>query len=264
MLTVTSVRLATVDDLFRYKSEEFELPPFDGYGTDQWGIKAHNRPWIVEVGNFKKGERVLEVGGAYSRLPEWLGERYGVEPWIGDDFGAAGGSTELWSRWGDPQQLPGKYPSVNYVFENLGHNSPSFPDQHFDCIFSVSTLEHVPAPERLDVLKDMNRCTAPGGRQLHSIDIPIPSPTKTAVAAAAERMGLGRLLASRYKFGIAAWWNLLRQSGINVTRPPSSGELFSRQVLVESPDVVYRFYPPNDQPKTYRPAASLLIVIEDV
>ena len=40
--------------------------------------------------------------------------------------------------------------------------------------------------------------------------------------------------------------------------------LFDRKLLVESPDVVYKFYPPNNSPKLYSPSASLLVVIEDV
>jgi hypothetical protein len=47
-------------------------------------------------------------------------------------------------------------------------------------------------------------------------------------------------------------------------RAPSLLELLDRSTLVESPDVVYRFYPPNDAPKQYAPAASLLLVIEDL
>ena len=99
---------------------------------------------------------------------------------------------EMWSRWGDPRELPSRFPTVKYVLENLGRYSPKFPDRHFDCIFSVSTLEHVPSTARLDVLKDMNRCTAPGGRQLHSIDIGIPSTAKLLAAIGAEKAPAAR------------------------------------------------------------------------
>ena len=63
MLVLTDVHLATVDELFRYKSRGFELERFPGYTPDQWGIKAHNRPWIEEAGDFAKGQRIIEVGG---------------------------------------------------------------------------------------------------------------------------------------------------------------------------------------------------------
>ena len=264
---MTSATLATVDELFAYKASGFELPPFPGYTTDQWGIKAHNRPWIAHTAEWQPGQRVIEVGGAYSRLPEWLGREFNVEPWIGDDFGMGDddGEEEMWSRWGDPRELPSRFPTVKYVLENLGRYSPKFPDRHFDCIFSVSTLEHVPSTARLDVLKDMNRCTAPGGRQLHSIDIGIPSTAKLLAAIGAEKAHLHRLLARGYPSGIAAWIEEFRRSGVAIRTPiPSSVQLLDRRNLVESPDVIYRFTPPNDTPKPYWGVASLLLVIDDV
>jgi hypothetical protein len=57
----------------------------------------------------------------------------------------------------------------------------------------------------------------------------------------------------------------MKKSGIRVSaNVPNPARLFDRCVLVESPDVVYRFYPPNDAPKAYNPGASLLVVIEDI
>ena len=128
----------------------------------------------------------------------------------------------------------------------------------------MSTLEHIPAGARLDVLKDMNRCTAKGGRQLHTIDITRPEPKKIALAAIAEKVGLSRMLARSYTGGIAAWFSLFKQSGVAVgVDQPSSLELLNPSTLVESADVVFRFVPPNNEPKPYAPVASLLLVIED-
>jgi len=263
MLEMTKASLATIDELFRFKALGFELPPFPGYSANQWGIKAHNRPWIVEQGDWQRGQRVLEVGGAYSRLPEWLGTEFGVEPWIADDFGGSD-SDDLWSRWGNPQELPAEHPTVNYVFENFGKRSPSFPDAHFDRIFTVSTLEHIPLSQRVGVLRDINRCTADGGRQLHSIDINVPSPAKIIAASVAEGAHLGALLRSRYQDGMASWFNSFRRSGVKISaRMPSTLQLLDRNTLCEAPAVVYEYWPPKNQPKVYAPAASLLVVIED-
>lgn len=63
MLMLTHAAMATVDELFRYKSEGSILDDFPGYTHDQWGIKAHNRPGIEEAGQFAKGQKVIEVGG---------------------------------------------------------------------------------------------------------------------------------------------------------------------------------------------------------
>lgn len=261
-LTCTYAALATVAELFEFKSQGFELPPFPGYSTDQWGIKAHNRPWIAARGSWQRGQRVIEPGGAYSRLPEWLGTNFGVEPWIGDDFGALSGE-QLWSRWGEPSELPSRYPSVHYRFELFGPGS-TYPTSYFDRIFTVSTLEHIPRAARLGVLRDVHRCLAPGGMELHTIDINIPRPWQVMLAAGMELTRIGQLLDSRYQNSIGAWIRLFGASGVRFeARSPSTMSLLDRSVLVESPDVVYRLYPPMEAPKRYRPSASLLLVIED-
>jgi hypothetical protein len=263
-LVLSHASFATVDELFRFKLEGFELPPFPGYTPDQWGIKAHNRPWIAASGRWRAGQRVIEVGGAYSRLPEWLGSTYDLEPWIGDDFGASTGTSEMWSRWGDPQKLPEMFPSVTYRFENFGPGS-GYEDGSFDRIFSVSTLEHVPVGQRVDVIRDIHRTLAPGGVELHSIDISIPSWHKVLFAAVLERGPARGALAPRYPDGLASWWEVLKASGVDVSRVrmPSSLHLLERSILVESPDVVYRFFEPMNAPSSYDPGASLLLIIED-
>lgn len=262
MLTLTHASLATIDQLFRYKNNGFRLDVFSGYTPDQWGIKAHNRPWIEAVSNFSKGEKIIEVGGAYSLLPKYLSDKYGVEAWIGDDFGLSN-NDEMWSRWGDPRDLPKQYPSVNYVFESFGKYDKKYPDKYFDCIFSVSTLEHIPYEYRLDVFKDMNRCLKSGGQQVHAVDIS----TNWKKVLLSSMVDAVPFLNYVHWFGqseIRSWINTIRQSGVKIsTGIPNPARLFDRRILVESPDVVYRFYPPNNAPKQYSPNASLLLIIED-
>jgi SAM-dependent methyltransferase len=263
MLTLTHASLATVAELFRYKAAGFTLPPFPGYTSDQWGIKAHNRPWIEEVGRWEAGQRILEVGGAYSRLPEFLGEKHGVEPWIADDFGVGTAEEAMWSRWGNPRELPIAHPGVRYVFKRLGEFSDELGDGAFDRVFSVSTLEHIPRQARMNVLADMHRVLAPGGLELHTIDIQVRPPRTLAAQWMAGKLPPLRLLNRKLRDEISGWISLFKRSGVRIAKPvPSILRVLDRSVLVESPDVVYRFYPPNDSPKPYRPAASLLLVIE--
>lgn len=266
MLVLTQASLATVEEMFQFKKLGFELPAFAGYTPDQWGIKAHNRPWIDAVGRFEKGQRIIEVGGAYSTLPHFLGQKYGLEAWIGDDFGMSAAES-VWSRWGDPRELPARYPSVKYVFERFGEYSPSFPNAYFDRIFSVSTLEHLPVKQRLDAFKDMHRCLKPGGIEIHSIDIHTMDPPLLITAAVLDFIPLvNHLVAAftRYPLEMRTWFRTIEASGVKIEASvPNPFRLLHRKVLVDSPDVVYRFYAPNNTPKAYRPAASMLIIIED-
>lgn len=263
MLVLTHATLATVDELFRYKSQGFKLEDFPGYTPDQWGIKAHNRAWIEEAGQFARGQRVIEVGGAYSLLPKYLADKYELESWIADDFGMVSDEPE-WSRRGNPLDLTAKYPSVKYVFERFGTFSSNYPDSHFDRILTVSTLEHVPHHHRSAVLKDMHRCLRPGGRELHTIDIPTSSPKRTLIASVIDKIAIFNK-GNHYRISpIRSWIEIVRASGVKVAvSPPNPIQLLDRRILVESADVVYRFYPPENVPKPYAPSASLLLIIED-
>lgn len=264
MLVLTKASLATVEELFEYKKQGFKLDEFPGYTPDQWGIKAHNRPWIANNGEFRKGQKVIEVGGAYSLLPKYLAEKYKLEAWNGDDFGMKS-DEEVWARWGDPKKLLKKYPMIRYVFERFGEFSEAYPDEYFDRIFTVSTLEHIPQEYLLDVFKDMHRCLKKGGKELHTVDIPTTLNRKSLMYPLTDKFSILRRLVEGYQSKIMDWVELVRASGVKIeAKIPNSLQLFDRRTLVESPDVVYRFYPPNDAPKQYYPAASLLLVIEDV
>lgn len=119
MLTLAHLSLATTQQIFNYKKNGIELPPLPSYPPDQWGIKAHNQPWFEATGNFSEGNRVIDAGGAYSLLPKGLGDKYGIDSWVGDDFGASQNEA-IWSRWGSPDSLVEKYPSAKYVFQPFG------------------------------------------------------------------------------------------------------------------------------------------------
>lgn len=261
---IQSVTLATVDQLFAYKKRGLELDGFPGYSDDQWGIKAHNRPYVDAVGNFRRGQTIVEVGGAYSSFPKYLAKKYGLEAWIADDFGLKT-KDAIWSRWGDPQSLVEANPEVKYIFENFGEFSPSFPREYFDRIFTISTLEHV-SPDRLHaVLSNMHVCLKPSGMEVHTIDVPVRGPRESFLFSLGDRFQLLRKISKRFYSDIRWWVDQFRKSGASLQCPvPNTFGLLDRSTLVESPDVVYRFYPPNNQPKPYRPAGSLLIILKKV
>jgi len=264
MLTLTSSRFATVEELFRFKEHAFKLKKFPGYIKDQWGIKAHNRPWVERAGDFKKNQLIIEVGGGYSTLPEYLSKKYKLKAWVGDDFGIKTGD-KIWSRWGNPKNYARKNRLVKYVFEPFGTFSKEYPSKYFDRIFSVSTLEHIDSCKIIDVFKDMNRCIKRGGMQVHSIDLKTVSYRQCLVNWLFDRIPkVGTYypwLISEVKY----WEETLKKSGIKIAvKSPSPFELLDRSVLVEPPDIVYKFYPPTNKSKPYGPTASLLLIIKDL
>jgi hypothetical protein len=263
MLKLTHISLATVEQLFEYKKQDFKLAPFPGYSEDQWGIKAHNRPWIEEVGDFQQNQKIIEVGGAYSTLPKYLADKYNLEAWVGDNFGEGSLEKDLWSRWGSPQELPEKNKGVKYIFENFGTFSKQYQDNSFDRIFSISTLEHIPYNYRLDVFQDMNRCLKSGGKQIHTIDIQTSPLINILKQGIIKKYPFSKLFLGKTSSEIDLWVDIMKNSGVKVNlRIPNPINLLNREILVESPDVVYRFYPPNNSPSKYLPTASLLVIIE--
>ena len=103
--------LGQVSHVYHYQSEVT-------HGVE-WGIKGHNRPWIISNSQWQPGLRFLDVGVGYSDVAAHLVERYGMEGWVADDFGMTSGKA-AWSRWGDPHDLPRKHPKVKYVFKSVG------------------------------------------------------------------------------------------------------------------------------------------------
>ena len=116
------------------------------------------------VDNLPPGSKLLEVGGGNSRVIQALKQQY--EIWNVDKFEGVGNG---------PQQI---YDQLGYhlVSAYMGEFSPELPDDYFDCVFSLSTLEHV-YPENDETFKnvcdDINRVLKWGGLSLHLFDVVI-------------------------------------------------------------------------------------------
>ncbi len=159
--------LADLDRLYRYKQEDLFKSDFS--------LKGFDYPWIVSSHAWKPGEKVLDVGAAYSPLPIHLQSTYGCEMWVADDFGM-NSNDPFWMRNASPQEHVAKNPGIKFVFERLGDPAASsLPANYFDVVYSASVLEHVPPATICKVWRHMDLLLKPGGEMLHAIDIPFPS-----------------------------------------------------------------------------------------
>jgi len=264
---------------FRWGSV-FELMKFHakGFPFVEWGIKGHNRPWIIANGNFEKGEKVVEVGGAYSALPQYLSDKFNIEAWVIDDFGVES-REDLWSRWGNREELKVKYPSVKYVFERVGDGA-NIPLDYFDCIYSVSTLEHIPWDEMKRVFDHMCKMLKPGGRMLHCIDSSILLGIHKTSDAKGILLGtVGYSLYHKtkeiiqsvdkpYLRTINGWWGfLMKYFGHDLTiacnKPPGYiKSTLDTDIVKETADIVYNVYPPNERAKSYKPSGTFVFYLE--
>lgn len=110
--------------------------------------------------NIIKGSKLLEIGGGSSRILNYFKNEY--ECWNIDKLEGIGhGPKEIDST------------GCRLVLDYMGNFNDELPDNYFDLIFSISTLEHVPLGETeiyKNILKDINRVLKPGGYSLHCVD----------------------------------------------------------------------------------------------
>ncbi|RPI34141.1 MAG: class I SAM-dependent methyltransferase [Chloroflexota bacterium] len=167
MYQLIEASLADLTRLYQYKQQEI-------FKTD-FSLKGFDYPWIITSRDWKTGEKVLDVGAAYSPLPMYIQESCGVEMWVADDYGM-NSNDPFWTRNASPQEHIAKHPEVKFVVERLGDSDGSaLPRGYFDVIYSASVLEHVPYAILPEVWRHMDLLLKPGGEMLHAVDIPFPS-----------------------------------------------------------------------------------------
>ena len=164
---MTEISLGNTRRLYAYK----QSCPLDiGFN-----IKSFDYAWLICNRTWKAGEKVLDVGGAYSDLPVFIQKTYACETWVVDDFGIDV-NDPFWARHQSPQEHIARHPEVRYVLERVGDpRSSSLPAGTFDVVYSASVLEHVPAGLTRAVWQHMGALVKPGGELLHAIDVPFPS-----------------------------------------------------------------------------------------
>ena len=163
-LTFSATGLPTFSYSRRSHFVQLGLPPeHSGADLDDCDLKIYQDTLLYHLikSNFKPGARLLEIGGGDSRIIRWLKEDYDF--WNLDKLeGAGNGLTHLPDEAG-----------FTLVRDYIGAFNHELPDASFDCVFSLSTLEHVPEDQATlkSICEDIQRLLKPGGLSLHSIDI---------------------------------------------------------------------------------------------
>lgn len=137
-------------------------------------LKGIQDAWILSrLGNIA-GKRIAEVGGGRSRVLERL--KASNECWNIEKFEGVGAGPK------SVQTSPG----ITLIDAYLGDFDPRLPDAHFDVVFSVSVVEHVPPARLQSFFTDCARILKPGGLLLHAIDLYVfdqPNPRNEVVNA---------------------------------------------------------------------------------
>lgn len=167
MLKVKEISLANIQRIYQFKQAlDYDIS-FD--------IKGFDYGWILSSRDWKPGDKVLDVGGAYSPFPSYISQQFGCETWVVDDFGM-NANDPFWLRNQSPQKHIEAHPENHYILERVGDpETSSLPTGYFNVIYSASALEHVPPELTLAVWRHMFDLLAPQGELIHAIDIPFPS-----------------------------------------------------------------------------------------
>jgi hypothetical protein len=275
MLKVEQLRWGSVEELMTFHDKKV---PFA-----DWGIKGHNRPFILENCKFQEGMKVVEIGGAYSDLPQHIAQTYGCEVHVIDDFGVES-AEPLWNRWGSREELMQKNPDVKYIFERVGNiDNPNIPLDYYDVIFSVSTIEHIPHEKVMkQVFLHSEKMLKKGGIMVHCIDLQVPLKLHKTKDLKGLLLGtLGYYLYYTFSTPFASaekpqlktlrgWKSFLKKTfgsqisfaGVGV--PNAWESSFNTDVVVEPMEIIYKIYPPKNETKLYRRNGTFVLIIRKV
>ncbi|MEO6693950.1 MAG: class I SAM-dependent methyltransferase [Ignavibacteria bacterium] len=110
--------------------------------------------------NVKPGSKILDVGGGDSRILRHF--KYDYECWNIDKLEGIGHG---------PRQIDSS--GFRLVQDYIGNFNDELPDNYFDLVFSISTLEHIPLDNYEiygNILSDINRVLKPESFSIHCID----------------------------------------------------------------------------------------------
>lgn len=144
--------MITKTDLFQWADRQVPIPRRNN-------LKDFQDAFIMSQIGDVKGQRILEMGGGDSRVLRHLSrdnECWNLEIFEGKDGGPA---KEV------------KIPGVRNVIGLLGQFRDDLPESYFDCVFSVSVVEHIPDSDLPNVFRDAARILKPGGLFIHAIDM---------------------------------------------------------------------------------------------
>lgn len=138
------------------------LPTHKGQSLATCDLKVYQDSFAYTFirDNLPKGARILEIGGGESRIIKTIQNDYDI--WNLDKLEGSGfGPTALIDDQG-----------FHLVRDYIGAFSPELPEENFDLVYSVSTVEHFSRqPEAVQaIIDDMHRLLKPGGYCLHCVD----------------------------------------------------------------------------------------------
>jgi len=131
----------------------------------QGDLKDLQRPWTTKaiLGLLPPGSRLLEIGAGEPVVAQILCE-LGYAVTVVDPYDGSGRGPTAVAYYRE------HYPPVQIVQDVFSDKLADIEPNSYDCIYSISVLEHVHEPGLGSLFSGIRRFLKPGGRSLHSID----------------------------------------------------------------------------------------------
>ena len=133
--------------------------------TANGDLKDVQRPWVFKalLSMVTQGARILEIGAGEPLVAHLLSQ-LGYEVWVVDPYDGSGNGPRDYERY------MREYPHLRFVRSIFGDDLADLDGHEFDCIYSISVLEHVSEVELARVFRGMKKFLRQNGIAIHAID----------------------------------------------------------------------------------------------
>lgn len=156
---VKPVSYATAEDY----CESFDhLRPLATYNLD---LKDVQRPWVFKsiLASVPRGSRILEIGAGEPWVADLL-QRLGYQVWVVDPYDGSGNGPAEYEAFSK------QCPNIKFIRDQFSDALQQLEVSSFDCIYSISVLEHLGAEGLRSVAAGLKKFLHPNGFNIHVVD----------------------------------------------------------------------------------------------
>ena len=128
-------------------------------------LKNVQRPWMIKaiIATIPFGGKLVEIGAGEPIVANML-NKFGYEVTIIDPYdGTGNGPVEY-------NYFKRKYPNLKIIKEYFENGIHFLNSESYDCVYSISVLEHVPDENIPEIFNGIRKILKPGGFSIHCID----------------------------------------------------------------------------------------------
>lgn len=167
------ISYATADEFYKFLNKYQNFVELTSIGKIHGDLKDYQNLFALDtiLCKLSHNAKILEIGGGDCKMLTSLNGNYPkqYETWSLDPLKGKGGGPLL----KDLEKKNKVHKNIKLVKKNIGDFSNEVPENFFDCIFSISVMEHLDLKKWKNCFKDMRRLLKKGGMCFHCIDVPI-------------------------------------------------------------------------------------------